>query len=235
MDHRSCFPIVTFYILLSFTCTNWISLCVTIKYLSESEKFLFLKHKWRVTIFNKKGICHRAQVLVNDPPAQTCERSSICPCVSANCPLMLLVHGARGYPWWALQRRRAPDLPPGFVPSGENSISTDKGSWLWRRSVNFNSQIRTDDWSSCARVTYSSANPAGPELSPLPHMDCRACTLALVHALKYVQTLPIHLHTHTHTPLARRGRSLRNRLCWNSISCEDMLRIQWPHECEEGQ
>lgn len=30
-------------------------------------------------------------------------------------------------------------------------------------------------------------------------MDDRACTLALVHALKYVQTLPMHSHTHTRT------------------------------------
>lgn len=58
-------------------------------------------------------------------------------------------------------------------------------------------------------VIYSSTNPAGTELSPLAHRGCRARTLALVRALKYVQTLPMHSHarTHTHMALARRGRS----------------------------
>lgn len=32
-------------------------------------------------------------------------------------------------------------------------------------------------------------------------MDYRARTRALVHALKYVQTLAMHSHTHTHTHL----------------------------------
>lgn len=156
------------------------------------------------------------------------ERSSVCPCVSANCPLWFHVHGARGYSWWAPQRTWATDLPPGFVPSGKNSISTDKGSWLWRRSVKFYSQICTDDWTSCA-VSYIPQQTL-QELNSHPlHIWTTGPALLLVFMhLSMCKHYPC-IYTHTHTPLTRRGRSLRNRLRWNSTSCEDMLRIQWPH------
>ncbi len=105
-------------------------------------------------------------------------------------------------------------LRPPSIESGNNSISTDKDSWLWWRSVKFYSQICTDDWASCAvsyipKQTLQELNShplhiwvTGLALTLLfmhlnmckhhTHIGCYGCHHAHSHARTHTHTQTVH-------------------------------------------